>query len=438
MNKTIAIILAALIAIIPGCTSTGDNAVESPAVSTTDSDVSPDTASETEITEKQPETPEEYHEAMVKRSLTSIGNPERIKAKIKQAESGEKTVVAYIGGSITEGYAGGADGCYAKLSYNYFAEAYGTGDNVEYVNAGLSGTASTVGNLRAQRDVLAYNPDIVFIEYAVNDAQDMFTKASYESLVKTFLAQENKPAVVLIFNRTVDGYTAQEYMKTIGRHYELPMVSVVDAITPEIDEGRMKWEDYSVDSAHPGVDGHSLISEFIEYMYKTAEATDSKPYVIPDDPIYGTHYANAVMTTLAMSNDELTVTDSGAFRESAAEGFGFPGSWEYRSGTAVSNEPFKLIATGSAFFLIYKTNNTDKMGSVDIYINGELAKTIDSHEEYGWGGAAAMVVAEYDTVGIWRLKFVPLPIKQKRKCSPYSDSRYRRIERGITELFCIK
>ena len=40
------------------------------------------------------------------------------------------------------------------------------GDNVEYVNAGLSGTASALGNLRVQRDVLAYEPDIVFIEYA--------------------------------------------------------------------------------------------------------------------------------------------------------------------------------------------------------------------------------------------------------------------------------
>lgn len=54
-------------------------------------------------------TEEEYHTAMVERSLTSIGNPSRIKAKIEQAKSGEKTVVAYIGGSITEGYAGGPD-----------------------------------------------------------------------------------------------------------------------------------------------------------------------------------------------------------------------------------------------------------------------------------------------------------------------------------------
>lgn len=156
---------------------------------------------------------------MVERSLTSIGNASRIKAKIEQARRGEKTVVAYIGGSITEGYSGGPEGCFAKLSYNDFAATYGTGDNVEYVNAGLSGTSSTVGNLRVQRDVLACKPDIVFIKYGVNDAQDMFTKSSYESLVKTLLTQENEPAVVLLFNRTVDGYSAQVFMKAIGEHY---------------------------------------------------------------------------------------------------------------------------------------------------------------------------------------------------------------------------
>ena len=217
MKKTLAIIISVLIAAFPGCTSGQYDPVKTPSVSATDTESSTVISSTSEIPEEQPEIQEEGHETMIKRSLVSLGNTERINAKIAQAKRGEKTVVSYIGGSITEGYAGGADGCYAKLSYNYFAETYGTGDNVEYVNAGLSGTASTVGNLRVQRDVLAYNPDIVFIEYAVNDSQDMFTKSSYESLVKTILTQKNDPAVVLIFTRTIDGYSAQTYMKTIGK-----------------------------------------------------------------------------------------------------------------------------------------------------------------------------------------------------------------------------
>lgn len=134
-------------------------------------------------------------------------------------------------------------------------------------------------------------------------------KISYESLVKTLLMQENEPAVVLLFNRTIDGYSAQEYMKSIGGHYSLPMISVVDAITPEIDEGRMKWEDFSVDEAHPGIDGHKLISEFIEYMYRIAEDTSAEPYVIPEKSIFGTQYVNAAMATLTINSKGMGSVD---------------------------------------------------------------------------------------------------------------------------------
>ena len=114
------------------------------AESTQDKQTTTSVKAETALSETEPKTAEEAEREMFERSLTSIVNPSRIKAKIEQARSGEKTVVAYIGGSITEGYAGGPEGCYAKLSYDYFAGEYGTGDNVEYVNAGLSGTASMV------------------------------------------------------------------------------------------------------------------------------------------------------------------------------------------------------------------------------------------------------------------------------------------------------
>lgn len=402
MKKITVITLSALIILMAGCKSTQENTIESTTSSAADTSVSAlaVTAGSANIiqTQKEPETEEEYYEAMVERSLTSIGNTSRINAKIEQAKSGKKTVIAYIGGSITEGYAGGPDGCYAKLSYNYFAETYGTGDNVEYVNAGVSGTASTVGNLRVTRDVLSYEPDIVFIEFAVNDGQDRFMKDSYESLVKTLLTQENEPAVVLLFNRTVDGHSAQKHMKMIGTHYSLPMISVVDAITPELNSGRMKWEDYSVDAAHPSADGHKLISKFIEHMYRTAESTPSEPYELPEKAIFSTKYTNAVMTTFAVSNDEITITDKGCFAEIPNAGHSFEGYWEYNPKNTESSEPMKLTARGNAFFLIFRSNNTDNMASVDVYVNGELVNTINSKEEYGWGGPAAAVVVEYDNV----------------------------------------
>ncbi|MGN1103150.1 MAG: SGNH/GDSL hydrolase family protein, partial [Huintestinicola sp.] len=132
-----AVILSALI--LASCGNTQDTPAES---------IQPEETQSVSETTKAPETPEEFHNAMVDRSLYSLGNTSRLKAKMEQARSGEKTTVAYIGGSITEGVGASADSCYARLSYEFFRDAYGTGENVEYVNAGLSGTPPNPGVLR--------------------------------------------------------------------------------------------------------------------------------------------------------------------------------------------------------------------------------------------------------------------------------------------------
>ena len=267
MNKITAVTAAFLsAALLASCGST-----EAPAADTVTESIQ---TTETSDTTKAPETEEEFHQAMVDRSLYSLGNTSRLKAKMAQARAGEKTTVAYIGGSITEGVGTNAATCYARLSYEFFRDTYGTGDNVEYVNAGLSGTPSNLGVLRLQRDVLDYTPDIVFVEFAVNDSQDDIAKESYESLVRTVLEQDNAPAAVLLFNTTATGYTAQKHMKEIGEYYDLPMISAADALTVEFDEGRLTWKDYSNDQSHPNTVGHELLCEFIANMYTSAESSE--------------------------------------------------------------------------------------------------------------------------------------------------------------------
>ncbi|MGN0641800.1 MAG: SGNH/GDSL hydrolase family protein [Huintestinicola sp.] len=354
------------------------------------------------------EAPKDAHSAMVERSLVSVGNTKRLKAKMAQARSGEKTTIAYIGGSITEGLTAGAEACYAKLSYDFFASEYGTGDNVEYVNAGLSGTPSNLGVLRLERDVLSYEPDIVFIEFAVNDGQDKITKESYESLVKTVLSQDNEPAAVLLFNRTEEGYTAQEYMKQIGEFYSLPMISAADALTAEIDEGRMTWGDYSDDHSHPNASGHRLVCEFIENMYSAVEsAPDDEEYTVRQGGIFGTPYENAVMVTPESAvnglPDGIEITDTGSFEPTSGGAAGFDTSWHYNGGS----EPMKLKIHGNAFFMIYKRNNSDSMGTADVYLDGEKLTVVNSNDPDGWGEAFSAQIIKFQSVKDLEIEIYP-------------------------------
>lgn len=137
------------------------------------------------------------------------------------------------------------------------------GDNVQYVNAGLSGTPSKLGILRLDRDVLAYEPDICFIEFAVNDGTETDYQNAYESIVRTLLQKNITP--VLLFSVTENDHSAQDYMKQIGEFYHLPMISYCDALRYLFANNRMTWKDFSDDQSHPNDEGHKLVASMVDY-----------------------------------------------------------------------------------------------------------------------------------------------------------------------------
>ena len=84
------------------------------------------------------------------------------------AEETEMNVV-FIGGSITYGTGATAnEKCYASLVGNYLKKA-NPDKKVNIFNAGLPGTGSDLGLFRLKRDVLSHKPDMVFVEFAIND-----------------------------------------------------------------------------------------------------------------------------------------------------------------------------------------------------------------------------------------------------------------------------
>ena len=329
-------------------------------------------------------------------AFVQLGNTSRLSAKLDKAKSGEEVTVGFIGGSITEGISAGADACYAKLTYNFIAERYGTGDNVKYVNAGLSGTPSILGNLRLKRDILSEGTDIIFVEFAVNDGGDKIYQESFDSLVQTALTAENEPAVILLFNRTENGHTTQEYMQKIGEHYELPMVSSAAALTEALDSGSITWDDYSDDSSHPNFDGHKLVAAMLESLFVRLDASTAAEgeYTVKEG-LHGAPYKNALMAERDYDNSDsrLVISDEGSFSAEAAYIAGFTGGWKYDGGS----ESMKMKVTGSSLFLICRRNNNADMGKIEVYIDGKRAKVIDTNDKDGWGDPFAYQVIKWQS-----------------------------------------
>ncbi len=400
LKKLAAILVSA--AICPMFSACGGNS-ETIAENTENS---AETTAETTAETLSPE--EQIHNDMVKRSFVSFGNTYRLENKLSKAAGGETVTVAYLGGSITEGIgAPDKESCYAKLSFNALSEM--NGGNFEYLNAGLSGTPSILGNLRVQKDVLDYSPDIVFLEFAVNDGMENIYKESYESLVRTILKQDNEPAVILLFTVTKTGHTCQEQMSQIGERYQLPMISVPNAIQPEIEAGRMTWADYSDDDAHPNTEGHKLVAEFIENYFTQLMMRDTvdTSYEMPVLPKFGNDYESAFLAEADYdnSNENIRIQDTGSFPVTARRVADFEkGAWLY---SGEGQQPLKMTVKGNALFFVCKRNNSSSMGKFDVYVDGERITTIDTNQPDGWGEPYAFQAVKWQTVHEMNVEIVP-------------------------------
>ncbi|MDY4963590.1 MAG: SGNH/GDSL hydrolase family protein [Ruminococcus callidus] len=324
---------------------------------------------------------------IIERSLLSLGNTTRIRAAMDRAQNGNATI-GFIGGSITEGMTAGGSDCYATCTYRYFQEHFAGNNQVQYVNAGLSGTSSVLGLLRTQKELFQYAPDVIFIEFAVNDAQDEEHRIAYESLVKSCLNQPQQPAVVLVFTMLKDGYSCQEQMTKIGEAYQLPMISVGDALNPEFQLGRMQWSEYSDDSSHPNKFGHQLVASMISNYLEKAAVQPPAEESLPQTPVYGDGYMGATLVDLS------GVTSLGSFEPRSFSQLFDRGYAAKADGTA---QPLSFTVTGKKLFLVYTAQNSADWGIAGVYVNDRLVSTVSANSKNGWGGPAVVLAYESDT-----------------------------------------
>ncbi len=351
---------------------------------------SEDVSSEEEII---PTTYEEYYEMMLRKSLVSTGNPNSMLDVMERAKNGEQITMAYIGGSITEGISAGPNACYAKLTSEYFAENFGTGDNITHVNAGLSGTPSMLGTFRLERDVLVHNPDVVFIEFAVNDGTDLSYQSAYEGIIRTILEKDPTTAVVLLFSITEDGYTAQDYMKALGEYYNLPMISYADGLTYMFENGQMTWKDFSSDQSHPNGNGHKLVRDIIAYYFDTVAKTERSEKDFKLTPIYliNDSYVNCHI----IEGDSLTADELGSWTVGSTINT-FKNGWTF-DGDAQNNAPLKFTVEAKNLYLLFKENGSNSnLGKVNVKITSEDGEVndipVNGITSGGWGNPTVTIL----------------------------------------------
>lgn len=234
-------------------------------------------------------------------AISNKGNLYRLKSVMKRAENGEKLVIGFIGGSITQGSLSSTpEKCYAFKVFKWWEEKFPQSSFV-YCNAGIGGTTSQFGVARVQKDLLDRSPDFVIVEFSVNDDSTEHFLETYEGIVRKIYQYETKPAVLLVHNVYYNnGSNAQIQHSKIGRHYELPSVSMQSSIYPEVVAGKISNRDITSDDLHPNDKGHQLVSDVIKYyLDKVYKELKNEP-VIDDkeinvfEPLTNNRYENSV------------------------------------------------------------------------------------------------------------------------------------------------
>lgn len=356
------------------------------------------------------------YRAMIARSLMQEGNLFRLQRAIKAARAGEDVTIAYIGGSITQG-AGAkpiATNCYAYRSYKAFRDRFGAGDgsNVHFVKAGLGGTPSELGLCRYENEVLGEamggKPDIVVIEFAVNDAGDETNGLCFESLARMAAKGQGEPAVVLLFAVFMDDFNLQERLAPIGERYHFPMVSVKNAVTPQFYEGKqvITKRQYFYDLYHPSNEGHRIMADCLDALWERAEqAADAVEDInFEAKPVYGDTYETLKVFTkkdtvsgIVVEEGDFSGTDCELhYAERNEDSFAtpeFPENWMHAGGAG--DAPYRIKLCCKDLLLIYKDAGDRKFGKAQVFVDGALAREVDPLE-VGWNHCNAVIVYHSD------------------------------------------
>lgn len=332
---------------------------------------------------------------MYSRALTNEGDKARLASAMRKAASGEKVTVGVIGGSITQGsLASRSENCYASGFFRWWSEAFPNGD-FEFINAGIGGTDSYLGVHRVDEQLLSKAPDVVIVEFSVNDTNPVLNKYSYDSLVRKILSADNSPAVILLFTTTDAGFNLQDVHMEIGSAYDLPMISYRDAVYPEIEAGTLLWKDISPDNIHPNDNGHRMITQllgrYLDSVLEQLDSIDEAPSAFDMPGPTNDYYKNAELYNAS----QITAVSSEGFETGQNNLYSlFPDNWIAKEGGTIV---FNAECRNFGIFFLRTTDG--KSGAYEVYVDGEKKGTLDADFTGGWGsyGATKQVLFSKET-----------------------------------------
>lgn len=201
----------------------------------------------------------------------------------KKIRKGDSVKVAYLGGSIT------AQPGWRVQSLEWFRQRFPKASFSE-IHAAIGGTGSDFGAFRLHDHVLKYHPDLVFVEFAVNDHRKEEEKIirSMESIVRQIWSQNPATDICFVYT-TIEGFLTAEQrgrlpasaqaMEKVADRYGIPSINFGLEVYDRVAKGQMLItakekevdgkEVFSPDGVHPYAEtGHQVYAAVLKRSFE--------------------------------------------------------------------------------------------------------------------------------------------------------------------------
>ena len=217
----------------------------------------------------------------------------------KKLTDDKKLNVVYFGGSVTNGYGSSNAEKYSWRALigqwlkDNFPEA-----TVSNINRASGESGTYLGTYRLQRDVIAKNPDLLFLEYSINDK---YYGSSYDNAklqVETIVREVREALpdcnIVMVLvtdsgcisdNRNGKLHTQAQAHEDIAREYNIPSLLVGMALANSLpDNWGSVWSQYAIDGVHLTDAGNFVYYQVIrEFMNNSLFGTEQTGKLRPRD-----------------------------------------------------------------------------------------------------------------------------------------------------------
>lgn len=234
----------------------------------------------------------------------------------------KKLNIAYFGGSITAGF-GATDAerySYRAIVTNWFKKQFPSA-NIKETNAAIGGTGTAYGIYRAVTDLklesATEKPDLVFLEFAINDIYDgtktATAKSNLEYIIRTVYKYSSDADIFLVLttdqacmNNDYDMLVAH---RSIAEAYNIPYICVGKMLWDEMlaeNKGQYPtasiYNKYFHDTVHPANGGYAKYAGYITSFFADAFASKGSAQVSPQNSYMPSNPLNPLPSSPYISN----------------------------------------------------------------------------------------------------------------------------------------